>query len=125
MERRTRQRDAIQGAIEAADRPMSPQEVLREARKGIKNLGLATVYRTIKALVADGSLRAVDIPGETARYERAGKAHHHHFHCTSCDRVFDMEGCVAKIADLAPPGFTVEQHEVILYGTCAACGRQK
>ena len=82
------------------------------------------MYRHIKLLLADGTLLAVDIPGEPARYELAGKAHHHHFHCTACDRVFDMEGCVGKIADLAPPGFSVDRHEVILYGTCAACQKK-
>jgi Fur family ferric uptake transcriptional regulator len=121
MERKTRQREAIVGALRHADRPLSPQELLGDARRTLRDLGLATVYRHIKALLADGSLLAVDIPGEPARYELAGKGHHHHFHCTTCDRVFDMEGCVAKIADLAPPGFAVARHEVILYGTCAAC----
>jgi Fur family ferric uptake transcriptional regulator len=121
MERKTRQREAIVEALRHADRPVSPQEILRDARKRLRDLGLATVYRHIKALLADGTLLAVDIPGEPARYELAGKAHHHHFHCTTCDRVFDMEGCVGKIADLAPPGFSVDRHEVILYGMCAAC----
>ncbi len=121
MERKTRQRDAILQSLRHADRPMSPAEIWRAAKKSVRDLGQATVYRTIKALVDDGALTPVDIPGEPARYELSGKDHHHHFHCTHCDRVFDMEGCVAKISRLAPPGYTVERHEVILYGRCPDC----
>jgi Fur family ferric uptake transcriptional regulator len=121
MERQTRQREAIHSALLAADRPMSPREIWTAARKIVRDLGQATVYRTIKTLAREGALAPVDIPGEPARYELSGKAHHHHFHCTKCDRVFDMTGCVKKISSLAPAGFTVERHEVILYGRCAKC----
>ncbi|MFH0909841.1 MAG: transcriptional repressor [bacterium] len=123
MERKTRQRDAILGALRHANRPMSPREIWTAARKAVRDLGQATVYRTIKALVVDHALTPVEIPGEPARYELSGKDHHH-FHCTQCDRVFDMKGCVDKISRLAPAGFSVERHEVILYGRCPACARK-
>src|ERR1700690_4262673 len=121
MERQTRQREAIRDVLRAAGRPMSPRELWLAARKEVRDLGQATVYRTIKTLVEGGKLTPVDIPGEPVRYELSGKAHHHHFHCTTCDRVFDMKGCVDKLARLAPKGFIVEAHEVILYGRCPVC----
>ena len=51
MERSTRQNAAIRQAIAAAGRPLSPAEVLEAARREVAALGLATVYRTLKALV--------------------------------------------------------------------------
>ena len=51
MERATRQNTAIRAAIESAGRPLSPTEVLDEARRHVAALGLATVYRNLKALV--------------------------------------------------------------------------
>ncbi len=122
MARHTRQRDAIASALQAAGRPLSPQELLAAARGDHPGLGIATVYRTLKALLADGALRAVELPGAPARYELAGKGHHHHFHCRRCDGVFEVDACPAGIRGLLPGGFLLERHEIILYGLCAACG---
>lgn len=119
--RDTQQRRAIRAAIEEAGRPLSPQEILETAKRTSPGLGIATVYRTLKSWVEAGGLTQVDLPGEAPRYEATGKKHHHHFHCRSCDRVFELEGCPEDLRSLTPPGFALESHEVVLYGRCAAC----
>ena len=122
MQRSTRQRTAIRAAIEAAGRPLSPQEVLTAAQVHVPALGLATVYRTLNALAAENELTAVELPGASARYEIAQQDHHHHhFQCTHCDRVFDVHACPGDMAPLAPQGFVVESHEITLYGRCSTC----
>jgi Fur family ferric uptake transcriptional regulator len=121
MERSTRQNTAIRQAIAAAGRPLSPTEVLDEARREVAALGLATVYRNLKALVDEGAIQVVTLPGEVARYEIAHHGHHHHFRCDICQRVFDVHECPGDLAGLAPPGFTVERHEITLYGQCSDC----
>jgi Fur family ferric uptake transcriptional regulator len=122
MQRQTRQRDAIRGALAAAARPLSPQEVLSAAQRVLPSLGIATVYRALKTMLDEASIHAVELPGAPARYELAGKRHHHHFHCRACDGVFEVEACPAGIRGLLPGGFRLERHEIILYGLCAACG---
>lgn len=121
MERSTKQRTAIHAAIADAHRPLTPQEVLDSARESVQGLGLATVYRNIKALVEDGSVQVVNLPGESPRYESSAHDHHHHFQCTVCLRVFDVHECPGDLHNLAPKGFTVERHELTLYGRCADC----
>lgn len=125
MERQTRQRAAILQAIEEADRPLTPQEIHEGAGLRLPKLGLATVYRAIRGLTEDGLLTAVPVPGEPDRYEAAGKPHHHHFYCNACARVFEMSGCPGPLNRLAPSGFEVEGHEVLLYGRCETCARKK
>jgi Fur family ferric uptake transcriptional regulator len=121
VERDTKQRKAIRTSIEAAARPLSPQEILESAQAAVPGLGMATVYRSIKSLVDEGWLRTVELPGRPPAYEVAGKAHHHHFHCRVCGKVFEVEGCPGNLKKLAPPGFVVEEHEVVLYGLCDRC----
>lgn len=121
MQRRTRQRQAICTVFLEVQRPLSPQEVLELARVRVPSLGLATVYRTLKGLLEEGFLVPVELPGKVPRYERAGKAHHHHFLCRVCGRVYELEGCPQDVETLVPPGFLAEGHEVTLYGRCAAC----
>jgi len=84
---------------------------------------MATVYRNLKSLVDDGALKIVTLPGEGARYETTSVAehHHHHFQCTNCQRVFDVHACTGDIDSMAPKGFSVERHELTLYGRCADC----
>ncbi len=119
--RDTRQRRAIRAIFERAERPLGVEDVHRAALAAVPGIGVATVYRTIAALVENGLLSTVEIAGEPARYERAGQAHHHHFHCDRCGRVFDLEGCVANIRALLPSRFRLRTHEVTLSGLCSAC----
>lgn len=122
MERNTRQRTAIREAIAQADRPLLPQEVLDAAQAQVQGLGIATVYRNLKALVDDGELRPVNLPGENPRFELSSHGHHHHFQCRGCQRVFDVHACPGDLSALAPPGFEVDGHDLTLYGLCKDCG---
>lgn len=121
MLRSTRQKTAIRSVLELARRPLSPQEILQEARRQVPELGIATVYRNLKALQARDEIRAVSLPGDAPRYELSSVAsvHHHHFQCTVCARVFDLHACGLDLAAMIPPGFTLERHEITLYGRCA------
>ena len=122
MERSTRQRTAIREVIDAAGRPLSPQEVLEAAQAAVPGVSQATVYRNLKLLLDGGEITSVTLPGDSPRYEPARHAHHHHFQCTECKRVFDVHQCPGDMANLAPKGFTVERHEITLYGRCDRCG---
>ena len=121
MERQTRQRAAIERVFSETLRPLDPQEVLAAARRYVPRTGIATVYRAIKALIDDGKVVAVALPGENPRYERAGREHHHHFQCRRCHKVFELEGCSGDFGTVTPPGFRLEDHEVVLYGRCDSC----
>lgn len=121
MLRTTKQRVAIRAVFEQAGRPLGPSEVLESVTRELEGVGLATVYRAIKSMMDEGALVSVDLPGEPARYEMAGKRHHHHFHCRSCGGVYDLPGCPANIRQLIPRGFRLTGHEVLLYGECASC----
>lgn len=121
VHRSTRQRQAIRQVFEEANRPLGPQEVLKAGQAYAPALGIATVYRTLKGLVEEGWLAAVELPGEPPRYETAGKKHHHHFRCRACVRVYEIKGCPPDLKRLTPRGFRLEGHEIVLYGLCTTC----
>lgn len=121
MERDTRQRSAIRAVVENSERPLSAAEVLEAAQEQVPGMGIATVYRNLKALTESGALTVVSLAGANPRYEAARHHHHHHFMCTQCERVFDIHTCPGSVLDVAPKGFTVERHELTLYGRCKDC----
>ncbi len=121
MERDTKQRRAIREVVARERRPLSTDEMLAAGQTLVPSLGIATVYRNIKALLSEGWLHPVELPGEPPRYERGGRPHHHHFICRECGQAYDVEACPEDVERLAPAGFRVEAHELVLYGRCPGC----
>lgn len=120
-QRQTKQRAAIEAVFETTHRPLSPSEAHELARNEVEGLGIATVYRALNDLVEEKILRAVELPGLPPRYEKSGLKHHHHFHCNTCDKVFDLDGCLLKTDVKLPKGFRVTGHDITLSGTCPQC----
>ncbi|MCH2134641.1 MAG: transcriptional repressor [Phycisphaerales bacterium] len=123
VQRQTKQLQAVRKAIESAGRPLSIDELHDLATRDIESLGLRTVYRLVRRLQEEGEIVSVAVPGDSDRYELASVAskHHHHFHCTSCDRYFDIHGCPGGLSKLVPEGFKLEHHDLTLSGLCDAC----
>jgi Fur family transcriptional regulator, ferric uptake regulator len=121
VRRNTRQRQIIRDVFAAEHRPLSTREAATVAQKRLPSLGIATVYRTIRDLLDERWLVQLALAGET-RFELAGIDHHHHFHCGSCNKVFDIEGCTGNVELLAPKGFVAHTHEITVSGLCVSCG---
>jgi len=121
MKRMTKQRQAILDCFKSSNRPLSVEEILKDAGSAVPQLNLATVYRNLKLMMKEGMLAAVDLPGHNTRYECVGLEHHHHFLCQSCNRLFDIEGCPEGISRLVPKGFKLISHALTLAGLCLDC----
>ena len=121
--RNSRRRAAIASAIEAAPGPLSAGEILVRVRRQYPRLGIATVYRAVRALYRAGRISPVLLSSGETRYETAGMPHHHHFRCRKCQAVFGMDGCPVRLPrdGALPGGFLVEAHELTLVGLCPDC----
>ena len=109
-------------ALSEADGPLSARELWSRLSGSGESIGLATVYRALQRGVEEGTLEAVEVLGRGVRYEPKDREHHHHFLCSTCDHAFDLFGCVEGLDSLVPDGFQMTGHEVVLLGTCDACG---
>ena len=118
--RRAKQQMTVLRALGEADGPLSARELW--SRLSGTGIGLATVYRALQRGVEEGTLESVEVLGGGVRYEPKDRAHHHHFLCLICDHAFDLFGCVEGLESLIPDGFQMTAHEVVLVGTCNACG---
>lgn len=119
MRRRSDHRVAIEQVLIEALGPLSADEVRQTLFKS--GIGIATVYRLLKQGVEDGRYTPVEMPNGPTRYEPAGRPHHHHFECQVCHRVYDIMGCPGHMDRLVPDDFSLESHELMLYGRCASC----
>ncbi len=121
MQRYTRQRRAIERVFHDQAAPLTVSEILSAAARQVPTLSPATLYRALHVLTEAGHLERVTLPGEPPRYQWARAGHRHFFHCDACRKVFEVAGCHRPGIDRVPKGFSVREHHVVLYGTCAAC----
>ena len=120
----TTQRMAIIKEFAAMRRYVTARELFERLGSKRARIGLATIYRTLEALLAVGAASALPhARGETA-YLFCAIDHHHHAVCTKCGKVDDVPCRLlsrlerALSADLR---FKLMQHRLEFFGVCARC----
>ena len=123
--RPTRQRTAIEADVDRSDEFLSAQEIHASLVAGGDKIGLATVYRTLQAMVDEEALDSLRTDDGEIVYRRCSTGHHHHLVCRDCGRTVEVEGpAVERWADKvsAEHGFSDVSHTLELFGRCGDCG---
>lgn len=120
---KTRQREKIEAVFEEQGRPLSLEEIVLLCRPSCPRLGQSTVYRVLRALVKEGHLRKVSLPGGKPRYERSAPDELSLFQCERCARAFAVSCDLGPLEKMAPAGFRVLSYSLTLYGSCAECAQ--
>lgn len=111
--------------LERLDKFTTAQQLHAKLTAQGSNVGLATVYRTLQLLEADGDVDAIrDDQGEMLYRWCARASHHHHLVCRTCGKAVEVAGQgIESWADdvAAANGFVDVDHTIELFGTCADC----
>lgn len=126
--RETRQRAAVAAVLDSADGFLSAQQLHARLREQESRVGLATVYRTLQQLCADGEVDVLRTADGESVYRRCSPRHHHHLICRACRRSIEIannsiEHWAEQIA--AENGFAHVEHVVEVFGTCSTCTAQQ
>src|ERR1019366_6302885 len=124
VRRPPRQRAAVEALLVNFNDFMSAQDLHARLRAQGQTVGLATVYRTLQAMAADGEVDMMRTVDGEAVYRRCSTGHHHHLVCRSCGRTVEVEGpAVENWTDRisAENGFSDVHHTLEIFGTCSAC----
>lgn len=125
--RNTAQRATITNALEKTTRFVSAQELHDTISHTGARIGLATVYRTLQSLAADGAIDSIRQGNETLYRRCLSARHHHHLICRSCGKAVEIEGEQAEkwaAAVAAQAGFTALDHTIELSGLCPQCSER-
>ena len=115
----TRQRAALLRVLAAAeDHPDATQLHARATEAGAA-VSLATVYRTLSALEAQGVIQKLEFEGEPARFETADGQHHDHMIDVESGKVIEfvdpeLEALQRQIAEKL--GYRLVDHRMELFG---------
>ena len=106
------------------ERHLSAEDVYRSLIAEHIDIGLATVYRVLTQFEQAGILARSQFDGGKSIFELNDVDHHDHLICTHCGSVTEfndaeIEKRQHKIA--RDNGFTLESHDMVLYGICKKC----
>ena len=114
----TRQRAALLRVLAAAEDHPDVTQLHQRATAAGAGVSLATVYRTLAALEAQGVILKLKFEGEPARFEPADGRHHDHMIDVETGEVTEflnerIERLQAEIA--AEMGYEIVRHRLELY----------
>jgi Fur family ferric uptake transcriptional regulator len=98
--------------------------IIRTARSSLPDVSHQAVYDVLRALTEAGIVRRIQPAGSVARYEARVGDNHHHVVCRSCGAIADVDCAVGHTPCLTAShdhGFTVDEAEVVYWGTCPGC----
>jgi len=106
------------------DHPTAEELYLSLRKKG-EAISLATVYRALRSLAAEGQVTTLPL-APADRFDPTTRPHYH-FHCQKCNRVFDLDLPYKPELDHAIErlGFSVHHHTLVFHGLCPACQKRR
>jgi Fur family ferric uptake transcriptional regulator len=121
--RQTWQKDAVLHALGQVQGFVSAQQLHKQLTQHGSVIGLATVYRTLNTLVADGLADSLVNAGESL-FRHCSKDHHHHLICNGCGITVEIEAeqaeaWASKVAK--DHGFSDVSHTIDIFGLCKEC----
>ncbi len=123
-QRLTPQRAAVYQVLAASRSHPNAEEVYHAVRRVNPGISLATVYKSLEALVGCGLALKLAYADGSARYDGQMEPHHH-ARCDGCGRVFDVAaGPEQEALDAlrrGVEGFVVTDLRVQLSGFCRNC----
>lgn len=118
----------IDAIVKNQDEHLNCDEIYDLVKNIDSNLGLATIYRSLKLFVQLGILTELNIGDGSIRYDlvdlKANSHNHHHLICKKCGKIIEVkddsleaiEKEIEKVYD-----FKIENHKCKFMGVCKDC----
>ncbi|HOT90614.1 MAG TPA: Fur family transcriptional regulator [Anaerolineae bacterium] len=119
----TPQRRAILALLTQGDAHPTAEQIYQQISATMPDVSRATVYNTLRELVALGGLSETFEYGEGGLHYDLNASAHHHLFCIRCHALADVHHDFAELT--LPPektaGYQIKHYQVIFYGLCPTC----
>ncbi len=122
--RLTAQRRVVAEVLDGDHTHLTADEVHARAVRRLPEISRATVYNTLRELVALAEVAEVATDGRARRYDPNAHHPHQHLVCSGCGAIRDVHPTRDPLADLPAGeryGFTVAEAEITYRGLCPTC----
>lgn len=122
----SKQRDALLTLLKSVTCHPSAEWLYKELKHDFPKLSLATVYRNLSVLCAQGEAIRLDVGDGTVRYDAHTKGHNHFFCkvCKSLSDIGDSEACDIDAMLAERYGVSIDSHSFVFYGNCRECNKK-
>ena len=106
------------------DHLTAENKVFNEKRDYNIDVGIATVYRTMKFFEEMSIVNSLDIGDGTKRYELNLSLHHDHMICTKCHKIIEFADETIESQQILVAknnNFELKNHVMTIYGLCHTC----
>ena len=130
MHYRSKNRDALISYLRDREgEHVTVNEIHDHFRQSGSSMGVATIYRQLEQLVADGQMRKYLVDSSSAAcFEYIGAQEGHarfvHCKCEKCGRILHIDRSeIEEMARLLEErsGFRMDNVQTVLYGVCGDC----
>ncbi|MDF2612829.1 MAG: ferric uptake regulator, Fur family [Clostridia bacterium] len=124
----TPQRLSIFKTLRSTTAHPSAETIYTSLHDEYPTMSLATVYKTLDALVKQGLIQQLNLGEDSYRYD-ADTLSHPHIKCTVCHKVADMHDVKSvhplrdEVANLTQ--FDLSHEQLYFYGICPDCKNHK
>ena len=119
------QKDYILKILFYSEDHLSAEQIAFNVKKDYNiDVGIATVYRTVKFFEDLKIIDSLDVGDSIKRYELKVDEHHDHLVCTSCHKIIEFsDDFIENKQELIAKsnGFILKDHSMIIYGLCEDC----
>lgn len=123
----TRPRVAVLSAVTTVPHA-DADTIISTVRAELGSVSKQAVYDVLAALVQANLVRRIEPSGSPARFETRVGDNHHHVVCRNCGDIADVDCAVGEAPCLHASnshGFSIDEAEVIYWGTCPDCAAKK
>lgn len=125
MLKKTKTRECVLKILESSNIPLSANDIYEKLKDN--KITLSSIYRTLdtfskeKILIKDTNVEGIAI------YTLKKDKHYHYLECKKCHNKIKLEFCpYHKINEQIKKKskFEVDEHNVVIYGTCEDCQKK-
>lgn len=127
----TKQRELIFNVLKtSSEKHLTPEQLFSIVHKDHKQVGIATVYRTLNIFEELGIVNKQEFTDQAYTYEimNSDNDHHDHIICTSCGKILEDE--FLSVDDVKSSlkkdyNFDLSYYSLRIYGICSDCQNNK
>ena len=120
----TPQRELIINILSGANQHITAEQIFHQLRPQTSALNIATVYRTLELLTAEGLAVRNDLGAESVYFATMQHGPHIHLVCRHCSRVVDAAySLIEPLTDELQQhyDFVADLRHISITGVCSAC----
>ncbi len=120
--KRTKTRELVYKELKKSQLPLSAAQLFSNLENA--SLTLSSIYRTLNAYLKNNIILKQTDSNGVSLYSLNKEEHKHFLICKTCESKITLDYCPYHLINeelKTKHGFEIDEHNVVLYGTCKNC----